>query len=127
MACALDCNSLVVIPTLPKREGKVRTCIFLLLIYLSISAACAQDATDLWVEMREGSAVGEGISSGIGDSGWPAIAIGSDGYPIICWQTNCDYSPAEIYVKRWNGSAWVEIGKGSASGGGISNTARDSS
>ena len=28
---------------------------------------------------------------------------------------------SDIYVKRWNGSDWIEIGAGSASGFGISN------
>ena len=32
----------------------------------------------------------------------------------------------EIYIKQWNGSSWEEIGTGSASGGGISNTSGDS-
>ena len=71
-----------------------------------------------WVDMA-GSASGGGISNNEGVSFTPSLAIGSDNNPIIAWQ---DDSPGniEIYVRRWNGSAWVEMA-GSASGGGISN------
>ena len=76
-----------------------------------------------WVEMGSGSALGSGISNSLSEAKYPSLAIGPDGTPIVAWM---DYSRGwavpEIYVRRWNGSAWVEMGNGSASEGGISNT-----
>ncbi|MEW6358544.1 MAG: FG-GAP-like repeat-containing protein [Planctomycetota bacterium] len=77
-----------------------------------------------WVEMGAGSATGGGISQNIGVSWSPSIAIGSDGNPIVAW-TNFSAND-EIYVRRWDGASWVEIGAGSASGNGISNTGGNS-
>ncbi|MCX6910683.1 MAG: Ig-like domain-containing protein, partial [Verrucomicrobia bacterium] len=78
-----------------------------------------------WVELGSGSASGGGISANSGQSSSPAIVIGADGYPVVAWG---DATPgqSEIYVKRWDGSAWVEMGAASASGGGISNTSANS-
>jgi len=42
-----------------------------------------------------------------------------DGSPYVAWLDNSD-GEYEIYVRRWNGSSWKEVGSGSASGGGIS-------
>lgn len=84
-----------------------------------------------WVEM-DNSASGLGISGG--DSANPSLAIGPDGAPIVAWHNTAPDDDSrvvkerifgEIYVRRWNGSAWVEMGSGSASGGGISD--KDSS
>lgn len=73
-----------------------------------------------WMEMGAGSASGGGISNNIGISESPAMAIGSDGLPIIAWRDDSSGNN-EIYLRRWNGSAWVEMGVGSASGGGVTN------
>ncbi len=77
-----------------------------------------------WVEMA-GSASGGGISNTSGSSRSPVIAVGLDNMPVVAWQDNSD-GDEEIYVRRWNGSAWVEMGS-SASGGGISNNSVESS
>lgn len=50
------------------------------------------------------------------------MAIGPDGYPVVAWSLPGHTQTKEIYVRRWNGQDWVEIGEGSASGGGISQT-----
>jgi len=74
-----------------------------------------------WEEVGPGSATGGGISDNDGVSREPSVAIGLDGNPIVAWHDN---SPGErnyeTYVRRWDGSAWVEVGTGSATGGGIS-------
>lgn len=77
-----------------------------------------------WVEMG-GSASGGGVSNNEGDSWEPSLAVGPDGAPVVAWSDNStgDY---EIYVRRWDGTAWVEIGSGSASGGGISDNGGNS-
>ncbi len=72
-----------------------------------------------WVEMGSGSASGGGISDNDGDSWSPSLALGPDGMPIVAWDDESK-DDGEIYVRRWNGSSWVEMGSGSASGGGIS-------
>ena len=78
-----------------------------------------------WVEMGDNSAAGGGISNNSGSSRLPSLAVGPDGVPIIAWEDDSSGN-LEIYVRRWNGSAWVEMGSGSASGGGISNNAGNS-
>jgi hypothetical protein len=77
-----------------------------------------------WVEMG-GSASGGGISNNGGDSGYPSIDVAPDGTVYVAWQDDSD-GDNEIYVRRWTGSSWAEVGAGSASGGGISNNSSDS-
>ncbi len=74
-----------------------------------------------WEEVGEGSASGGGISNNEGRSWYPSLANTLDGTPYVAWE---DYSEgnAEIYLLRWNGVAWVEVGEGSASNGGVSKT-----
>ncbi len=74
-----------------------------------------------WQEVGPGSASAGGISNTPGESGMPAIAIASDGTPYVAWHDPVGGNNSEIYVRTWNGSAWAEVGAGSASGGGISN------
>ncbi len=76
-----------------------------------------------WVEVGTGSASGGGISNTAGTSFAPSMAVAPDGTPYAAW-TVYSGGGAEIYVRAWDGSAWAEVGAGSASGGGISNTAR---
>ena len=78
-----------------------------------------------WEEAGPGSAAGGGISNNATDSTDPAIAFGADGTPYVAWADGVSGSTS-IYVRRWNGAAWVEAGPGSASGGGISATADSS-
>jgi hypothetical protein len=78
-----------------------------------------------WEEVGTGSASGGGISGNTGQSCWPSTAIGPDDGPYIAWSDDSS-GHEEIYVRRWNGSSWEEVGTGSASGGGISNTSGDS-
>ena len=73
-----------------------------------------------WVEIG-GSATGGGISDTPGYSWYPSLVIDSSGKPVVAWQ-QASGGRWEIYLKRWDGSAWVEIG-GSATAGGISNNA----
>lgn len=77
-----------------------------------------------WVEMGSGSASGGGISNNDGGSGLPSLAISLDG-PIVAWHDDSSGN-SEIYVRYWDGSAWAELGPGSATGGGISNNADSS-
>ena len=67
-----------------------------------------------------GSTSGGGISNAPDPSTVPAIAIGTDGGPIVAWRQYSDASQ-NVYVRRWDGSSWAEMGAGSASGGGLSN------
>ncbi len=78
-----------------------------------------------WAEMGSGSASDGGISHNADSSLDPSLAIGSDGKPVVAWQDRSNGSSFEIYVRRWNGSAWLEVA-GSATGGGISHNAGDS-
>jgi hypothetical protein len=73
----------------------------------------------------EGSASGGGISDNAGTSRSPSLAATPDGTPYLAWHDDSD-GDAEIYLRRWNGEDWEEIGAGSASGGGISDNAGQS-
>lgn len=72
-----------------------------------------------WSELG-GSASGGGISNTPDSSRGTAIALDGLGRPVAAWK-DMSSGRAQAYLKRWNGSAWVELG-GSASGGGVSNT-----
>jgi hypothetical protein len=67
-----------------------------------------------WGELG-GSATGSGVASPIVAAA-PSLAVNTSGNPVIAWQ---DAGGGGIFLKLWNGSAWVELG-GSATGGGIS-------
>ncbi len=94
------------------------------LIVILLAPAMQALAGYAWVELG-GSASGGGISSNSGHSWHPSLALDGNGYPVVAW-TDSSGGDHEIYIKRWNGSAWVEVGAGSASGGGISNNSEDS-
>lgn len=74
-----------------------------------------------WAEIGAGSASGGGLSDAPGSGEYPDMGVAPDGTPYIAWQ-HSHPGGADIYVLKWNGSDWVEVGAGSASGGGISNT-----
>jgi len=74
-----------------------------------------------WVELA-GSASEGGVSNNHAESAAPALAIGSDGEPAVAWQDDSG-SYTQIYAKRYNGSAWVELGAGAAADDGISQCA----
>ena len=75
-----------------------------------------------WEEVGTGSGTGQGISNNSGWSAFPSAAVAPDGTPYVAWQDDTSGN-SEIYVRRWNGSIWEEVGPGSATGGGISNNA----
>ncbi len=74
-----------------------------------------------WTSVGSGSASGDGIS---GPNGWalhPVLAVDAEEQWVVAWQ-NDRTGLEEIYVRRWNGADWAEVGMGSASGGGVSAT-----
>ena len=72
-----------------------------------------------WVEYSYGSASGGGISNSSGNSEQAALIVDPDGLPIIAWVDDiCEYS-SDIFVRRWNGTAWVFM---DSTGCGISNS-----
>jgi hypothetical protein len=65
-----------------------------------------------WVNV--GNALDKGVTNNATE---PALAIGSDGLPVVTWQENGGasgiYPPSEAYdiiVKKWNGFSWVQLG-----------------
>jgi len=74
-----------------------------------------------WVEIGDHSATGGGITNNMGKSGIPVLALDDKDNPIVAFPDGSSGDFSEIYVKRWDGENWVEMGEGSASGGGISN------
>jgi hypothetical protein len=78
-----------------------------------------------WEEVGVGSATGGGISDNSGQSWYPSVAIDLFGTPYVAWHDDSGANN-EVYVRRWNGSSWEEVGVGSATGGGISDNSGQS-
>jgi hypothetical protein len=76
-----------------------------------------------WTELGEGSAQGGGLSGAsqhVLDTVNPTMALDSRGRPCVAWIEEITRGSAGcIYLKRWDGSVWQELG-GSASGTGLS-------
>jgi serine/threonine protein kinase len=72
-----------------------------------------------WHEL-DGSATGAPLN-GTANAGEVCMAVDSSGRPTIAW-SDASESVRNVYLKRWSGAAWEEVA-GSASGGGLSNSA----
>jgi len=80
-----------------------------------------QLVSDAWVDIGSGSAVTAGIS---GTTGWAMahdLVTDYQGKPVVAWQDDTSGN-FEIYVRRFDGGSWNELGAGSATVGGISNS-----
>ncbi len=103
--------------------GLATSCVILSVLFPL--SACGQATTaQKWQEKPAGSASGTGMSKDVnGVPGAPAIAHRvADGSVYMAWAAQpTALGSSEIYVKRWNGVAWVALGS-SATGGGISQT-----
>jgi hypothetical protein len=64
-----------------------------------------------------------GLSRTPTTSGHPAVALDPQGRPVVAWNDSFADGSFSVYVRRWDGSAWVELG-GSATGKGISGVSR---
>ena len=51
----------------------------------------------------------------------PSLALDASNNPIVAWQDDASGN-SEVYVRRYDGQGWSEMGPGSASGGGVSNS-----
>lgn len=77
-----------------------------------------------WVGLG-GSEAGVGLSNTAGAfSLKPSLKLNASDQPVVAWREG-PFGTEEIYLRAWNGAAWVELG-GSGSGGGISATAGSS-
>ena len=72
---------------------------------------------DAW-ESLAGSSEGGGISGTPAYSGPPSLALDGEGRPVVAWEEE-ESGRVQVWLRRWDGAAWVELG-GSASGGGVS-------
>lgn len=74
-------------------------------------------------EQLAGSATAGGLSNGTGadHAERPTLALDPNGDPVVAWEQRFPWPLANIYLKRWTGNGWVELG-GSASLNGLSNT-----
>jgi hypothetical protein len=74
-----------------------------------------------WAELG-GSGTGRGISNAAKQSDFPSIVLDDAENPIVAWNEYAGSNDnSEVYLRRWSGTAWIEIA-GSATGGGISGT-----
>ena len=67
----------------------------------------------------ERAASGGGVSGTPGASRLAALAMHPNGRPYVAWQDAAS-GDEEIYVRSFDGTTWLEVGAGSAAGGGIS-------
>ncbi|MBN2498518.1 MAG: hypothetical protein JXR96_28260 [Deltaproteobacteria bacterium] len=69
-----------------------------------------------WQELGDSGA--GSVSDDDGSSRYPSLGMDREGRAVLAWQDD-SAGETEIFVRYWDGSAWIELG-GSASGGGIS-------
>lgn len=74
-----------------------------------------------WVDVGTNSASYGGLSNDSGKSLFPILAADKRGSIYVVWSDDTS-SNAEIYIKKWAGSNWSDVGANSTSGGGISGT-----
>ncbi len=67
---------------------------------------------------------GNGLSGTTGNATNPSIAITPSGEVFVAWQDDSSGN-FEIYLKKWTGTAWIEL-NGSATNGGVSNSSGES-
>lgn len=102
------------------KNHKAIVCTVFLWLFITCTMEGAPPAVyRQWEEMGRGSASGGGISNNTSVSWCPSLVIDRSDNPIVAWQDDSSGN-SEIYVKRWDGKEWGEMGRGSASGGGIS-------
>ncbi len=75
-----------------------------------------------WAELGT-SAQGLGLSASANSAREPAVSLEADSQPVVAWSQLLADGEADIYVRRFDGSAWLEMGTGSAQGGGVSASA----
>jgi len=74
-----------------------------------------------WEEVGAGSASGTGISGSTSyHCGMPDITVDQAGLPVVSWLHTTGTDIYHTYVKRFDGSGWIEVGGSSGSGSGIS-------
>ena len=72
------------------------------------------DGSD-WVELG-GSARGQGIANNvITNALQPAVAIGTDGFPVVAYQV-AHFPVPKVYLHKWNGSVWEGLGTSASTG-----------
>src|SRR5258706_13024357 len=86
----------------------------LVLILAGVEALARQGASDAW---SEPGATGTGTFMFSQSTGpvLPEIAVDSSGNPMIAWSQYLN-GTSRILVRRWNGSAWAELGESGTTG-----------
>ena len=99
-------------PHMAARGGRVAVC------WLEITGGRSDAWLRLWDGERwvelDGSATGSGVSRGpgAGKVRSPVVAIDPDGRPVMVWWDTASGNE-EVRLRRWNGSAWIELGESS--------------
>ncbi len=92
-------------------------------IYVALYDPSANGGAGGWMAL--GGSLGSGGISGTGAADHAVIVnvtSGANSGPVVAW-LDSSTGTTNVYAKRFNGSAWVEVGTGSASGNGISQSA----
>ena len=80
-----------------------------------------QDSDLSWTELsnKEVGLFGErlisGVSADVASSFDSAIVLDNESRPIVVWSNEYNQGNIEVYLKRWDGDTWSELGLGSAS------------
>ncbi|MEW6237555.1 MAG: formylglycine-generating enzyme family protein [Candidatus Omnitrophota bacterium] len=65
-----------------------------------------------WMEFSPGSASGYGIAEQDREGGTPQLAVTNTGEIYVLWRQPRESSSA-LYIKHWDGIAWISLGAGS--------------
>ncbi len=105
--------------------------------YEEVQVGPPQNIVQTWIELvnPEIGNFGEdpaletgGVSNDLAKSFDSAIAVDNAGKPVVTWTSQKAQGNYEIYVRRWDGSDWNELGYESASdvdGDGLSGVSKD--
>src|SRR5688572_2246638 len=102
-----------------REEALMKSALVVALLVLPLPAAIASSFLfDDWIEL-DGSASGGGVSSSDVWSTSSSIAVGKEDWPTVAWMEWVEEENTEIFLRQWDGDAWIGLG-GSASDGGLS-------
>jgi hypothetical protein len=77
-----------------------------------IDSCCSNP--NVYVKRWDGSnwiALGGALDVNVANSAvTPSLALDAANHPVVAWMESSSGSPTQLYVKRWNGSTWQQLG-----------------
>lgn len=95
-----------------KRFLLFTSCLFTLLLFMAcgVVPSAPQATVTLESAANKWQSIGGILDANFArPASYPSLALDSSGNPVVGWYED-DLTSANIYVKRWNGSSWVQLG-----------------